>query len=168
MKQLWAPWRMAYIRSAHEENAPCLFCKIQNEKSDKVNLILARGKFSFVMMNKFPYTNGHLMVVPFQHTADLSKITNDELLEINHFIRLSCQILTEFCHPQGFNIGMNLGMVAGAGITEHLHQHIVPRWLGDTNFMPILTDTRIISESIETTYEELVKLLQKRTSSMFF
>lgn len=163
MKRIWAPWRMVYIKSAREDDKQCLFCRVLSEQEDAKNLILIRGNYCFVMMNKYPYTNGHLMVVPYQHTADLSKLSESEHLEIAHFINLSCQLLTEFCRPQGFNIGMNLGMVAGAGITEHLHQHVVPRWLGDTNFMPVLSETRVISQSLEETFEELSKIIRSKT-----
>lgn len=161
MNRIWAPWRMVYIKSSNAINDSCLFCTIVNQKKDSENLILYRGQFSFIMLNKYPYTNGHIMVVPNRHTANFSDFTNEEHLEMASLINASIFALQECCHPHGFNFGMNLGNVAGAGIADHLHQHIVPRWLGDTNFMPVISNTRVISQSLDEMYSHLLQILQK-------
>ncbi len=152
MKYLWAPWRMDYILRGKPKG--CLFCRKPREKKDRANLILYQGKNAFVMMNKFPYSNGHLMVVPKRHCLDFEQLDDKELKEICDLLRVSTRVLKSSLRPHGFNIGMNLGNVGGAG-EEHIHFHIVPRWLGDTNFMPILGETRIIPQYLEETYDRL-------------
>ncbi len=151
---LWAPWRLEYIEDA-SKNEGCIFCDKFMEKDDKSNLIVCRGETAFVIMNKYPYNNGHLLIVPCRHTAEIASLTNDEKIELFDLIQHSREILTEVMKPQGFNVGMNLGRLAGAGITEHIHFHIVPRWGGDTNFMPVLGNTKVISEALEKTWEKL-------------
>jgi ATP adenylyltransferase len=154
MKQLWAPWRLKYIREFHKEDG-CIFCLKPQSDADWDNLILFRGRFCFVIMNLYPYTNGHLLVVPYRHTADCSALRDDEALELWKTISKSKDILAAALYPEGFNLGMNLGRCAGAVIDQHLHLHIVPRWDGDTNFMPITADTKIVSQGIFETYDLL-------------
>ena len=152
MKYLWAPWRMDYILEKKKE--VCIFCKKPMEKKDEENLILVQSDYAFVIMNKFPYNNGHLMVVPKRHRIDLIQLGDEEFQELSYLLRASTQILKECLHPHGFNIGMNIGKVGGAG-EEHIHFHIVPRWKGDINFMPVLSETKIIPEYLEETYQKL-------------
>jgi ATP adenylyltransferase len=153
MRFLWAPWRMDYI--LEEKQRGCIFCKKPMEKRNKANLILHRGRHAFVMMNKFPYNNGHLMVIPKRHCPDLEQLDDKELQDLLFLLRVSTRILREMLRPEGFNIGMNIGKVGGAGVDDHIHFHIVPRWIGDTNFMPVLGETKIIPEYLEKTYEKL-------------
>ena len=152
MKFLWAPWRMGYILERKQEG--CLFCRKPIEKRDRENLILHHGKYGFVMMNKFPYNNGHLMVVPNRHCHDFEALHESETKELFYLLKTGTQVLRETLHPHGFNIGINIGKVGGAG-EDHLHVHIVPRWAGDTNFMPILCETKIIPQYLEKTYQIL-------------
>jgi ATP adenylyltransferase len=144
---------MDYI--LEEKQKGCIFCKKPLEKRNKVNLILHQGRHAFVMMNKFPYNNGHVMVVPKRHCPDLEQLDDKELQDLLFLLRASARILREMLRPDGFNIGMNIGKVGGAGVDDHIHFHIVPRWIGDTNFMPVLGETRIIPEYLEKTYEKL-------------
>lgn len=150
MKRLWAPWRLEYIQSP--ETGGCIFCISDNPLEDQVRLVVARGLHSFVIMNRYPYSNGHLMISPYRHASDLSDIEDQEILEIHRLTILSQKVLHQVCAAQGFNIGWNFGKVAGAGVADHIHMHIVPRWAGDSNFMPILADTRVIPQHIERTY----------------
>jgi ATP adenylyltransferase len=152
MEYLWAPWRMEYILGKKKRG--CVFCRRLKEKKSKEHLILFQGETAFVIMNKYPYTNGHLMVVPKRHCLNLEQLENSELKELFDLLKASVRVLKSRFHPHGFNIGMNIGKTGGAG-EEHLHLHIVPRWAGDTNFMPVLGKTRIISEYLEETYEKL-------------
>jgi ATP adenylyltransferase len=152
METLWAPWRMTYIRG--KKNKSCIFCQKLRKREDEASLVVYRGKRTLVVMNKFPYNNGHLMVVPRRHCADLGGLSPDEFQELFQVMRVSTQVLKKALCPHGFNIGFNLGKAGGAG-EEHLHLHIVPRWIGDTNFMPVLGKTKIISESLNETYRKL-------------
>ncbi len=154
MKRLWAPWRMDYIQGDRSSDG-CVFCLRECPDEDVERLVLWRGRQSLVLMNKFPYSNGHLLIAPYRHLADLAALTQEEVGEIHQLLVLSQQVLQECCHPQGFNIGLNLGQIAGAGITDHLHLHIVPRWQGDTNFMPVFAEVRVIPQHLRTTYELL-------------
>jgi ATP adenylyltransferase len=135
----------------------CLFCKVIKEKKDSKNFIIERGKFSFVILNKFPYSNGHIMIVPYKHTSDLEELDLESLTEIMSFAQKYIKILKLKMKPDGFNLGFNIGKVAGAGIEDHIHLHIVPRWNGDTNFMPVLSNTKVIPESLENVYKKLKK-----------
>jgi len=154
MKRLWSPWRMAYVSG--EKQAGCVFCELQEDgQPDQEALILYRGTHAMVVMNKYPYSNGHLMVVPFLHTDTPTALEDDALLEIMRLMNDSISILREVLHADGFNVGMNLGVSAGAGIEHHVHLHIVPRWMGDTNFMSVLSDTRVICEAMEESYRRL-------------
>jgi ATP adenylyltransferase len=152
MNYLWSPWRMDYIRKEKPEG--CIFCRGLEENKDEDNLILLRGEKAFVVMNRFPYNNGHLMVLPRRHCVDLEALNDEESYEFFELLKISPRILTAILHPEGFNIGLNIGKAGGAG-EEHLHFHVVPRWLGDTNFMPALGETKIIPEYLEETYRKL-------------
>jgi len=152
MKCLWSPWRMEYILS--EKKQGCLFCKKLKEKKDRENLILYQSRYAFVIMNKFPYNNGHLMVVPKRHCIYLDQLNDDESQDLFLLLKTSIRILKRTLHPHGFNLGMNIGKIGGAG-EKHIHFHIVPRWIGDTNFMPVLGETKVIPEYLEKSYHRL-------------
>mgnify|MGYP001043728259 CR=1 FL=1 len=153
MKHLWAPWRMEYILK--EKNKGCIFCEIPKENSDKKNYVLYRGKFCFVILNTYPYNNGHIMIAPYAHIKNLEQLNKDTINELMSLCQKSISILKEKMNPQGFNIGANIGKVAGAGILEHVHLHIVPRWQGDTNFMPVIFNTKVMPEYLSKTYNLL-------------
>lgn len=157
---LWAPWRMEYIKGAKEEG--CIFCDKPKQTQDRENLIVHRGRLAFVIMNKYPYNNGHLMVVPYRHEAELDQLTAEENAEMMALLQRCARALRKICAPHGFNIGMNVGAVAGAGIDGHLHFHIVPRWDADTNFMPILGHTKVVSEGLWETWAQLREAFEKR------
>ncbi|MDB5037312.1 MAG: histidine triad protein [Bacteriovoracaceae bacterium] len=151
---LFAPWRMEFIEN-HDAEKECVLCKIPNAKMDAENHLIFRGKYCYVIMNKFPYSHGHLMVIPFRHEKDWTELNRDELLEMNELTQKALRVLKNELEANGFNIGVNLGKAAGAGIEGHVHQHIVPRWIGDFNFMPLLSETKIISEHLDQTYKKL-------------
>jgi len=153
MQRLWAPWRLEYI--VGEKIDGCIFCVFPKQDDDKKNHILARGKHAFVIMNAFPYSNGHLMIVPYRHTSDLAELADEETLEMMQLVQKSIQVLKEAFAPDAFNVGVNQGTAAGAGIADHIHMHIVPRWNGDTNFMPVFADVKVIPEALEKTYDKL-------------
>ncbi len=155
MKQLWAPWRMEYILNEVDKTDGCIFCELPKQNQDQKNLILFRSDKCFVILNKFPYNNGHLMVVPFQHTGDLLELKEETMQDMHQTIRKCVQVMKNILHPHAFNIGMNIGRTAGAGIDAHLHYHIVPRWDGDTNFMPVVSGTKVVSESLIATWQKL-------------
>ncbi len=159
MKKIWAPWRMEYI--TQDKSDECIFCSLPKTEDDKKNFILFRGEYCFVIMNIFPYNNGHLMVSPYRHLACLTKLDSNESLEITELTKNCIQILRDSSTPDGFNVGFNLGKSAGAGYDEHIHNHIVPRWTGDTNFMPVIAETRVIPEHLQKTYEGLVPSFKK-------
>ncbi len=159
MKQLFAPWRMEYILSPHK-GRKCIFCPMVGQ-SDKERLIIHRTPFSSVMLNRYPYSYAHLMVAPVRHVHEISKLRPKEMADIFHHLGQATRILKEAFRPNGFNIGMNLGHVAGAGILHHLHFHIIPRWKGDMNFMPALSEVRIIPEHLEQTFKRLLPHFQK-------
>lgn len=154
MKVIWAPWRMVYIRKARKP-AGCIFCSKARERRDAANLLLHRGLHGFVMMNLFPYNSGHLMVAPYAHVKSLESLSADGALDLIRLTNLSLRALRAEIRPEGFNVGMNLGRVSGAGIEAHVHLHIVPRWNGDTNFMPLFSETRVIPEHLRETYRKL-------------
>jgi len=162
MKRMWSPWRSAYIQSF---NAPprrgreSLFRSAYRSRDDRKNLVVWRGKHCFVIMNRYPYNSGHLMVVPNRQVADVRRLRRAELAEIMQTVQRSMKALDRVMHPSGYNFGANFGRSAGAGIHEHVHFHIVPRWDGDTNFMPIFADTKVISEDMDVTWGKLRKLL---------
>lgn len=156
-ERLWAPWRLTYIEKASQEEGGtgCIFVDLPAQSDDRKNLILFRGDTAFVMLNAFPYTNGHLMVAPYRHTADMSELDDPELLEINRLVAACLRWIGACYHPDGYNIGVNLGRAAGAGIPTHIHWHIVPRWNGDTNFMTTVGEVRVLPQSLEESYDRL-------------
>jgi ATP adenylyltransferase len=158
-EQLWAPWRMAYIemsREAGPEGDGCFFCRYRDEPArDAENFVVTRGETSFVVLNRFPYNNGHLLVAPLAHKGSLDELDDAELLGCMHQLRILAGAYRVLLRPDGFNIGLNLGRVAGAGVPGHLHWHLVPRWSGDTNFMTLLDDVRVVSQSLEAVYRLL-------------
>ena len=159
-EQLWAPWRLKYIEAADKAQG-CIFCDFPAEgvSHDAENFILHRGEHAFLILNAFPYSNGHLMVVPYRHTSTLEAYTPDEMLDVMTLTRVSIRMLQAAFAPHAFNCGLNMGRVAGAGIAEHLHWHVVPRWNGDTNFMTVLADTRVIPEGLPAVYDRLCAVL---------
>ncbi|HIE37132.1 TPA: HIT domain-containing protein [Candidatus Geothermarchaeota archaeon] len=159
MKRLWAPWRIEYIKKPKEKE--CLFCRVPKEDNDRENLLLHRGEKAYIILNRYPYNNGHLMIAPYKHVATPLDLDKEEDLEISNLLRLCIKILDDVMKPQGYNIGANIGRAAGAGIEEHYHIHIVPRWFGDTNYMPILADTKVIVEYLYQTYDNLHKSITK-------
>lgn len=157
--RLWAPWRMQYIEAPKDPTEPsgagCIFCDFPAENNDEKNLIVHRGESAYVILNGYPYNNGHLMVVPFVHNAKLHHLDAFTRGEISELTALSLEVLEDLYNPGGFNIGINQGDAAGAGIGAHLHQHIVPRWVGDTNFMPVIADVRVLPEALSGSYEKI-------------
>jgi ATP adenylyltransferase len=155
MRNLYAPWRMEYIGAPPEPG--CLFCRVREapETEDRANLVVHRDVAALAMMNKFPYNNGHLMVAPWAHEGSLAQLDDDQTLAVMRLVRRSLQVLDEVMHPEGFNVGANIGRVAGAGVPDHVHVHIVPRWNGDTNFLPVLAEVKVINEHLDSTWEKL-------------
>ena len=167
-QRLWAPWRLAYVQSTDPPEQPrpeCFLCHYRDcdTAADADNLVVLRGEQSLVVLNRFPYNNGHLLVTPRAHKADLRDLTDAELLEASHLLQKMVGVLEQAMTPDGFNVGLNLGRVAGAGLPGHLHWHIVPRWNGDTNFMPVLGDTKVIPQSLEALYGILQNALATDT-----
>ena len=152
-KPLWAPWRLEYIQQADEQPG-CVFC-LAAEAADEDGLVVRRGRRAFVLLNKFPYASGHLMVAPFRHVGELGALEPDEAAEIHELASAGLNALRAVYEPEGFNLGWNLGRIAGAGVVDHVHEHIVPRWAGDTNFMPVLADVKVLPEHIAQTRERL-------------
>ncbi|MEW6170705.1 MAG: HIT domain-containing protein [Candidatus Omnitrophota bacterium] len=151
-ERIWAPWRIRYLT---QKNKTCLFCKASKSKNkDRKNFVILRSKYSFSMLNLFPYNNGHVMVSPYRHIKDTNLLTNEEIVDLFGLIKKSKKLLDKVLKPHSYNLGINLGKSAGAGI-EHLHVHLVPRWDGDTNFMPVVFDTKIISQSLDELYKKL-------------
>ncbi len=159
MEHLWAPWRIEYLKRAPESD--CFLCYNPAQNEDEANLILHRGQYNFVILNAFPYNPGHLMVAPYRHTANLHDLGDEEASEHFSILKMCLELLKEVMAPTGFNIGLNLGRVAGAGIAEHLHTHIVPRWSGDTNFMPVVSDTKVMPEALSATCRKLREKLRQ-------
>jgi ATP adenylyltransferase len=157
---MWSPWRMAYIAAEHKgayEDAPrCVFCDLPAQDDDARTYILHRGERAFVIMNLYPYNNGHLMIVPFEHTDTMAALDLDTLAEMMALAQRAQAVLEERMRPQGFNLGVNQGRAAGAGIADHVHMHLLPRWVGDTNFMPALGDVRVMPQHLDETYALLV------------
>jgi ATP adenylyltransferase len=157
MERLWTPWRMEYIKSAatSDEDEGCIFCDLPKEDDDEHTLILGRGRTAFVILNRFPYNPGHLMVAPYRHEGDLVELKDEELAETSELVRESVRVLRDAWEPSGFNVGMNLGRVAGAGVPGHVHWHVVPRWDGDSNFMPVIGQTKVLPELLDESYAKL-------------
>lgn len=159
MNQLWAPWRMEYIKD-HKATSHCIFCQFIKEKTDAENLILHRHKTCFIIMNKYPYNNGHLMVVPNAHVGKFEDLSLDTFQEIGELLQVCERAIGKCYKPQGYNIGMNIGEAAGAGVKDHLHAHIVPRWMGDTNFMPVLSETKSMPQHLSASYDKLAEAIR--------
>ncbi|HLZ22564.1 MAG TPA: HIT domain-containing protein [Ktedonobacterales bacterium] len=155
MKRLWAPWRMTYIDAGDKTDAGCIFCTKAAEHKDAKNLILHRSERCFVLMNLYPYNNGHLMIAPYVHVPSIEELDAPTLTDIMTTAQQSLAMLHAAIHPHGFNMGINQGTAAGAGIADHVHLHIVPRWNGDTNFMPVLADVKVMPDFLANTYRQL-------------
>ena len=164
MKRFWTPWRMAYI-SNDKKDEGCVFCQklAQGPEQDRQNYVLFRGQYTFVILNLYPYNNGHLMVLPYEHVGSLEELPLEVQAEMMHLVSYFVQLLRQAMNPAGFNIGINIGKAAGAGIDDHIHIHVVPRWHGDTNFMSVIADMRVIPEWLDTTYDKLIALIQENT-----
>jgi len=157
LKILWAPWRAKYVEKPAEN---CIFCDKIRENKDEENLIVLRGRRVFIMLNRYPYNTGHLMVAPYRHIADMEELSEDEAMEIFKLLTESIKALKNTFKPDGFNIGVNLGRAAGAGVEGHIHFHVVPRWLGDTNFMPVISHTKVMPISLEEVYTKIKKSIK--------
>ena len=159
-EDLWAPWRLHYVVKDHQRPEPgCFLCHGWQDQADRENLVVHRQERSLVVLNRYPYNNGHLLVAPAEHKGNVAELTDEEMLELMQTIRAMIGALDEVLHPDGYNVGLNLGRVAGAGLPGHLHWHIVPRWNGDTNFMPVVSNTKVIVQSLEALYDLLGKRL---------
>jgi ATP adenylyltransferase len=158
MDYLWTPWRYCYIADASKDQG-CIFCDALKAEDDAKTHIVLRGKKNFVLLNRYPYTSGHVMIVPYAHVADLSAAEPETLAEMMSIAQRVQSALEKTYHPQGYNLGMNLGRAAGAGVVGHLHLHVLPRWSGDANFMTVVGETRVEPEDLSTTYEKLHKAL---------
>lgn len=155
MEILWSPWRMEYLEREEQSNDACVFCEASQGTDDRASLVLHRNAACFIILNRYPYNNGHLLVVPYRHVGDLADLTADESANVMHVVRYGLRLLRRTFQPDAVNIGMNLGAAAGAGILDHVHVHIVPRWNGDTNYMTVFSGTRVISEELERTFDRL-------------
>jgi len=153
MERIWAPWRIQYIQIEKPEG--CILCEKPEQNKDALNYILYRGDKNFIILNSYPYNPGHLMVAPYRHVTSLEELTEEERHEHFEIVTRSIRVLRQVFNPGGFNIGINVGKAAGAGIEDHVHTHIVPRWQGDTNFMPVLSDIRVLPEALDETYKKL-------------
>jgi ATP adenylyltransferase len=154
-EQLWAPWRLEYIARADEEEG-CFFCRAAAAR-DEEGMVVHRGEKAFVLLNKFPYSSGHVMVAPYRHIGDFGELENDEALDIHRLAGQALGALAAVYEPQGYNLGWNLGRIAGAGVLDHVHEHVVPRWAGDTNFMPVLADVKVLPEHLAETRNRLAE-----------
>ena len=161
--RLYTPWRMKYVASTRTQVDGCIFCAQCNDGSerDPENFLVYRGQTIFALMNIYPYNTGHLMLLPYQHVATLSEMSPDMQFELISLTTYFTELLTDLMHPDGFNVGLNIGRAAGAGIDSHLHIHIVPRWSGDSNFMPVIGETRVLPEELESTYSRIIKWLNE-------
>lgn len=162
MDKLWAPWRLKYITKVIDKAKGDLFSKLVAENKDKKNYIFVRTKYCFAILNLYPYNNGHTLILPYRCVADLNQLTKAESADLFELLQYAKELLDEVLHPAGYNMGINLGRVAGAGFPQHLHFHIVPRWKGDVNFMPVIGGTKVISQSMDALYDLLVKAHRRR------
>jgi ATP adenylyltransferase len=160
MEYISAPWRGPYVRQVYRMRG-CVFCRALKVRDDRSAHILYRGKYNFVLLNKFPYTPGHLMIAPFRHTASFDRVGKEASAEMASLLQLSLKILKKSVRPHGFNAGMNLGQSAGAGVVHHYHLHVIPRWHGDSNFMPLVSQTRVLIEDLDSTYDRLLPLFRR-------
>ena len=162
MDKLWAPWRAKYVTKIIKKFKGCVFCNIYKERKDKKNYIFIRTKYCFAVLNIYPYNNGHVLVMPNRHVADISKMSKKEKDDLYQLMEITKSLLDKVLRPVGYNIGINLGRAAGAGFPDHVHIHIVPRWIGDSNFMPVTANTKIISQSLAVLYKGLKDAYEKR------
>ena len=158
MDRLWAPWRMEYIKKAKQKK--CFLCEAIQSNDDRAYFVIKRAKSSIVLMNRYPYNSGHLLIAPYRHSDNLSVLTKEELSELMLLASEACEILRRAIKPDGFNLGINLGTVAGAGLKDHIHIHVVPRWQGDTNFMPVLSESKVMSQELGELWQLLRNTLQ--------
>jgi ATP adenylyltransferase len=158
VERLWAPWRIRYIEN--DKSDGCIFCTKQAQEDDTANHVVWRGERAFVLLNRYPYNNGHLMVAPYAHTGDLEDLTAEDAAEVLALCQDAVRVLKQTFKPDGLNVGLNLGAAAGAGVKDHLHFHIVPRWAGDTNFMSVVADVRVIPQSLDQAHHILVQGLE--------
>ena len=164
-QQLWAPWRLSYITSPKEKrDEGCFLCRYRDSQADAENFVVTRGELTFVVLNRFPYNNGHLLIAPLAHVGSLNELDEQDLLECMQQLKKMTTALEETLNPQGFNVGLNIGSAAGAGLPGHLHWHIVPRWNGDTNFMSVIDDVTVIPQSLRALYDLLVQSLAGQDS----
>lgn len=161
MNHLWSPWRMEFIEDLRNRTGGCIFCELKAPGDDRARLVLYRGSTCYVLMNKYPYNNGHVLIIPYKHTGSLSDLSREEHSEMMFMSSKSVDILGDALEADGFNCGFNIGKAAGAGIVEHVHLHVVPRWVGDNNFLPIIGDTRSMPEYLEATYDRLIDGFKK-------
>lgn len=164
-QRLWAPWRLEYIKQDRSEGDECIFCSKPSAGDDEASYIVHRGRLTFVMLNAYPYNNGHLMVAPYAHVAKLTELDEETLTEMMRLTATATEVLDGAYSPEGFNIGINQGKVAGAGVEHHIHLHIVPRWGADTNFMPVLSDTRVLPQHLAESYRELKREFDRAEGS---
>lgn len=165
MKYISAPWREEYVKKILKMTE-CIFCQALKLQNDKDAFILLKGRHNFIILNKYPYTPGHLMIAPYKHLAHFERAPKEMSDEMADLLKLSLRCLKKIYHPHGFNAGMNLGQSAGAGVADHFHLHVIPRWVGDSNFMPIVSKTRILIEDLRTMYERLLPLFHKEKVSL--
>jgi ATP adenylyltransferase len=159
MEHIWSPWRYTYIANISGKSA-CVFCSVLAPgQDDRDNLVVYRGDLNFIILNLYPYTSGHLMVVPYQHSASFPDLDSAVTSEMMHLAKRAQSAVEQEYHPDGFNIGFNLGRAAGAGVADHLHMHLVPRWIGDANFVSVVGETRVLPEDLAATYDRLRKRL---------
>ncbi len=165
LQRLWTPWRMSYIRGEGRDLEGCPFCVLpaRGPEADEESLILCRGETAYAVLNAYPYNPGHFMAVPYRHISTLHELTTDELHEMVDLCRAGTRAIEDTSGPDAFNVGMNIGTVAGAGISDHIHQHVVPRWSGDTNFMPVIGQTRVLPELLEETWQRLAPVFRRLT-----
>ena len=157
MDKLWAPWRVKYVTKIGKKTRGCVFCHILKEKRDQRNFVIARTKHSYAVLNIYPYNNGHLLIVPNRHVSELGQLRKEEREDLMDLLETTKRLLDKTMKADGYNIGINLGRSAGAGFPKHVHIHLVPRWLGDVNFMPVTGNTKVISQSLEALYGRLLK-----------
>jgi ATP adenylyltransferase len=162
MRYMWAAWRMKYIEHTTTKVTGCIFCNALTHQDGPKNLVVTRGEHSFVILNKFPYTSGHLMVVPLEHHATLEELTPTARAEMMEFVSTFTTLLRRVYNPEGFNIGINVGKAAGAGVPGHVHIHVLPRWLGDTNFMTTVAEMRVLPETVDSTYQRVLQAWETR------
>ncbi len=160
MKYISAPWREEYVKTAFKMDE-CIFCRAHNLKKDKKAYILYRGIYNFIVLNRYPYNPGHLMIAPYEHISMFEDAKKESTDELSDLLKLTLKILKKHYNPHGFNIGMNIGQSAGAGVVDHFHIHVVPRWTGDSNFMPLFSNTKVMIEDLNTTYDRLMSLFKK-------